>query len=323
MTQSMTHANNIFIPARFRFRPFGARWEICGAEILGWWEEPILGIAAPGKRMPVLGTHPPDREALRVRIEVPTGEMQDGAHVLDLMGIYGIGLHPSYILKMDRADIPPGVLSSHENPDVSPDIAGREFTVLAYPNHGFGRLFPSVVKPGEIEKSAWAMRDEFFGLEEDDWTLSRFLNRWGIWNYRRGYEAGMGGAAQPFVLSFPHRIWEQRENFRKALAGSARTWLRTASPLTFSTVDEQPYFLVERFYCEDAIKATITIHHLAEVKFGICKRSDCRKLFERATKHKRLYCSPECAHLANVRKLRAEARKKDTNLKGAKQNAKG
>jgi len=78
---------------------------------------------------------------------------------------------------------------------------------------------------------------------------------------------------------------------------------------------------VELSYCEDAIKATLTIDHLGNVKFGICKRHDCRKLFKRKTAQKRVYCTPECAHLANVRKLR-KAKAKST-VKGTKKNAKG
>jgi hypothetical protein len=140
------------------------------------------------------------------------------------------------------------------------------------------------------------MRREFFELEQNNSKLCRFLNRWGFWDYGRDYQAGMGlRHAYPFVLAFPHLIWGQREHFRKGLVGTPRKWLSTANPLGFTAIDTPPYFLVERFSCEDAIKATVTIQHLANVRFGICKRDDCRKLFERTTKEKRLYCSPECA----------------------------
>jgi hypothetical protein len=99
--------------------------------------------------------------------------------------------------------------------------------------------------------------------------------------------------------------------------------LSTTPDLRISPINERPYFALERFGCEEAIKATITIHHLANEEFGTCKRNDCRKLFERITQQKRLYCSPKCAHLANVRKLRADARKAKTKSKGAQRNAKG
>ena len=113
----------------------------------------------------------------------------------------------------------------------------------------------------------------------------------------------------PGVLISPHRLWSLCDAYIKAAAGSPRSWLTSATPLSLKETDKIPYFIVERSYCEDAIKATITIDHLSKVKFGICKRHDCRKFFKRTTLQKRLYCSPECAHLANVRKLRKEKKK--------------
>ena len=163
------------------------------------------------------------------------------------------------------------------------------------------------------------MRDEFLELEEQSYNLRYFLNRWGLWNPTRGYSAGMSNHPHPFILAFPHLIWQQRRKYTRALTGPPGAWLKSANPLNFTQLDQPPYFLVERSYCQDAIEATITINKLADAKFGICKREDCGKLFTRRTDQTRFYCSPECAHLANVRKLRAE--KKKSESKGRK-NAK-
>jgi hypothetical protein len=175
----------------------------------------------------------------------------------------------------------------------------------------FESFLPSL-EPESVVKNAWAMRDEFFNLEKDTLALSKFLSRWGLWNSERGYEAELGKKPPGFCLAFSHLLWERREHYRRALAGKAREWLSTATPLGLSQINEPPYFSVNRSYCENAIHATLTIDHLSNVRFGICKREDCRKLFQRETQQKRFYCSPECAHLANVRKLRAQQKKTES-----------
>jgi hypothetical protein len=170
------------------------------------------------------------------------------------------------------------------------------------------------------------MRDEFFALGDSFYDALQFLNRWGLWNFDPIYERGsftLLGTICSFALASPHRLLAQRDSYIRAAAGSARAWLTTATPLSLKETDKRPYFVVERSYCEEAIKATLTIDHLGRVKFGICKRHDCRRLFKRTTAQKRLYCTPECAHLANVRKLRAEKRKSKPRRKAGKRNAKG
>jgi len=166
--------------------------------------------------------------------------------------------------------------------------------------------------PDGPPKDAWKVREEFFELAEDLHELRSFLNRWGLWNYQRGYHVVLHREPHPFALMFPKTLWEERERYRRGLVNKPRTWLTTAKPLSFSPLDEPPYFLIERSCCQGAIEATITIDKLGDAKFGICKRHDCRKLFHRITEQARLYCSPECAHLANVRKLRAEKKKSES-----------
>jgi hypothetical protein len=252
-----------------------------------------------------------------VRVDVPTAEELDGGVCAMLCPLY-----PSYTIQINRADIPLEVLQPHENIHNTPDIAGREFVVLACPMRAFENVIPSV-EPESVEKDAWKMRGEFFDLQEEIYELRGFLNRWGLWNWEHGYNTGILLDKYPFAIVLMHLLWEQREKYRKALAGKPRAWLGKASHLSFSTINEPPYFLVGRSYCQDAIEATITIDHLSNVEFGICKRDDCRRLYERTTQQKRLYCSPECAHLANVRKLRAQKKKTESKRKGVQSNAKG
>jgi hypothetical protein len=333
----MAHASNFAIPARFNFRPYKASWGLSWAETVDWWKEPEPGPIS----IKAFGTLPPVKNSfltpigvplvksgdkVLVNVHIPSAKMKS-ANALELSGMLGLdglyGLTQPYTVEINRADIPAEVLQPHENFQNTPDIAGREFVVLACPMPEFEQMFPSLNPEGPA-KDAWGMQREFFEMEQDIIALRSFLNRWGLWNRQRGYHAGMIMGPPPlgFALVIPHLLWKQREEYKSAKAGKPRAWLGKASHLSFSTIDEPPYFLVERSYCQEAIEAMISIDHLSNVEFGICKRDDCRKLYERITRQQRLYCSQECAHLVNVRKLRAAKKKAESKQKGAKHNAK-
>ena len=222
-----------------------------------------------------------------------------------------------YTVPIDRNHVPKGILHPSENRSNTHDFHGRNFEMIV--GHYSQRLeFLPVDKPDGPLRDAREMRREYFDLEKKSSALCDFLNRWGLWHrmFRR-----ISGTF-PCTTVFPNQFWEQREEYRRALVGTPRKWLTSSAPLKVESINEPPYFLVERSICMEAVQATITIDHLSNVKFGICKRSDCRRLYERRSRQKRLYCSPECAHLANVRKLRAK-KKKTESKKGPKRNAKG
>jgi hypothetical protein len=213
----------------------------------------------------------------------------------------------SYTVLMDRASIPPDVLPADENHRNTPEVAGRLIQVLICQKWS--------PQPGDTTRDAKQMRDEFVNLSldnDDDWprSLRQFLNRWGLWESNS-------------VLVSPYSLRKQQDNYRKAaLKNSGREWLSTHTLRGFAQ-DVPPYFFVRRNYCRDAIEAAITIDHLESCDFGICRRHDCRKLFERTSGQRRIYCSIECAHLANVRKLRAAKKRAERKRKGAQRNAKG
>lgn len=64
---------------------------------------------------------------------------------------------------------------------------------------------------------------------------------------------------------------------------------------------------------EDAIRATVFLDRLDGFPWRRCAREDCGKVFRLGSKHAKLYCSTECAHLQSVRsynnRKRAEAAK--------------
>ena len=323
VSQGMSQHTNIAIPARFDFKPYKESWDLSRAKIVGWWEEPEPGplYRTIVGRSPV-GSRSGDR--VLVNVNIPSAKMKP-ADFLGLPGMSGLGgmcdLSPTYTVEINPADIPAEVLQPHENIRNAPDIAGREFDVLACPIES-----PYRKKPEGPTKDAWKMQSEYFDMKEDICELQSFLNRWGRWNFEIGY---LGPLPLTFTLIIPHLFWKQREKYRDAKTGKPRSWLCHAGYQSFSSINgftsinEPPFIVMARSYCEQAIQATITIDHLSNVQFGICKRDDCRKLFKRITKQKRLYCCHECAHLANIRKIRADEKKAPSKQRGEQRNAKG
>ena len=321
------HRSNFEITARLSFQPYRAEWRAVNAETVEWVEEPKL------RRVFSKLSDDPEKTWLRVHVGAPDA---DGFGLL-----YGFDLNPSYTVLMDRASIPPEVLPTHENHRNTPDVSGRSFQVLICYKPEFKDVLWEL-KPGDVTKNAWIMRDEFLKLDAEsvlgwDWSAQLFLNKWGIWESGKGYTEDWALRSLPrmmppsasvpeqnherpeFVLVSPHSLKEQQERLRKALLPSnARPWLRS-HPLSLDTANEFPFFRVRSSYCRHAIETTITIDHLAERQFGICKR--CHSIFERETRHKKSYCSERCFNAAGVQRWREKQRK--AARKGAKRNAKG
>jgi hypothetical protein len=57
----------------------------------------------------------------------------------------------------------------------------------------------------------------------------------------------------------------------------------------------------------DAILSTIFIDRLKKLRFKVCKRPDCAAIYELTSRHKRQFCSYECAHLMAVRRSRTRS----------------
>ena len=303
----MSHVANVNIPARFSFRPFSATWRCGWADTVEWHDDKYANLFSFGRvREPV--------EQLRVSIAV----LEDPEPVLEtdsynepwqaLSALFPLRQHSFYSVLLHRTQVPDGVLAPDHNRVTCPDIKGREFRVIVSTDGEPGHPRPGF-QPGGPEKDAWNMRQEFLNLEEDDEALAVFLNRWGEWRYDNGYSVGLFEERPLIRLVWPHQVWKQRELYRAALVGKPHEWLCNRPRLNLTGTSKPPYFGVYQSYCGPAIEATITIDHLSKAKFGICKRADCQNLFQFESGHKRLYCSHECAHLANVRKLRAKQKR--------------
>ena len=298
LTQSMTRQYNIEIPARFVFRPFAAKWVQGTVELLDWTSLDAVDM--------VFHSHDP-----QTRRGVAVPDLVEA--ILRFPSVIGAAADsPSKVtqqhsLKLLRTSLPPGLISHWENPSPKSDISGRRFEVLVYVDPKIRDMLWRPV-PGNSVKNPWEMRDEFVNLPHDIRNLQKFLDRWGVWERGVGYEVGFSDTPVGCLIIYPHVLWDLQLEFRNALTSSSRRWLSKAS-LFLKKLSVPPYFTVEESFCASAIRATITLDHLGRARFGICKRHDCRRLFERISKQKRIYCGHACAHVANMREQRDRARK--------------
>jgi len=153
------------------------------------------------------------------------------------------------------------------------------------------------------------MRDEFFALSEDLLEIARFANRWGVWDRTSLFDfsgddgIGIEGPLIPCI--FPHQMFAQRAEYRRARQLKPAKWLGTPrAAIPTSQRDRAPYFFAEAYHCRMAIEYLITLDHLRGARIAVCARSDCGAQYEIMSQHKRLYCSTECAHLVAVRRSR-------------------
>src|SRR5882724_1333056 len=129
-----------------------------------------------------------------------------------------------------------------------------------------------------VPADAWQLRDAFLRLAPDVQSVVSFLNRWGHWS-------GDEHTQLQKIIGF-------QEVIRNGLLSSSEEWLsdglNSALGLTRRR-SEYPYFALETVDCEPAIRATVTIDLLQQVKFRTCARRDCGQPFPIESRHHRKY----------------------------------
>lgn len=71
----------------------------------------------------------------------------------------------------------------------------------------------------------------------------------------------------------------------------------------------------------DSILATVYVDKLRGLDLQVCALKECNEMFERREGRPRMYCSQAHAHLASVRRMRAEARERKTKRSSRKGKA--
>ena len=139
---------------------------------------------------------------------------------------------------------------------------------------------------------AWHMRDDFLRLANDAASALASLDKWGCWDYKKYLRL--------------HELVRLQRAVKEALISPPEKWF--TGPFSFPSIWQRrptyPYFALKTDMCESAIRMTVTVDLLQQVKFAICARRDCAALFAISSKHKRKYCSQYCGHLESVRRNR-------------------
>jgi hypothetical protein len=167
---------------------------------------------------------------------------------------------------------------------------------------------------------AWEKRNEFFRLKEgDNENLLNFLNSIGVWD-RPEPEDDPNGEDDPYVFTqeggrfvvqeqpwrYADDFWHMREHARIALSSKAELDVLEQFELPTRLVRKRTgsYFLICTVAFLDSMFATIVLDHAEGAKVLRCARPDCGIVFAANNRHKRKYCSWDCAHLVAVRKSR-------------------
>ena len=200
--------------------------------------------------------------------------------------------HP---IKYPRQNLPPGQwdnlwLEAYTDQDVERILSGWEPTLLVPSGKSYAN--EAEFKKHSQPDSAWQMRDEFLHMKPNCVDAKAFLDKWGRWNSAVFLELQE-------IVSLQFAV-------REALTSSAENWFgstRSFPPVGCRT-EKYPYFAFVTNMCEIAVRLTVTIDLLKQTKFKLCARTDCRQPFEVTSKRKKNYCSPDCGHLALVRRRR-------------------
>lgn len=144
--------------------------------------------------------------------------------------------------------------------------------------------------------NAWDMREEFLKLKPQCEDAIAFLKKWGRWNVGSFLEL--------------REIFDLQQAISKALTSPAGIWLSSelSVPPFGRRTKEYPYFTYLTDSCEIALRLTVTIDLLRNIKFKLCARPDCGQTFAIESKHTKMYCSDRCGHLEVVRRGRKKGK---------------
>lgn len=163
------------------------------------------------------------------------------------------------------------------------------------------------------ELDPWDLREKFLTWPPEDW---------------RNFQSLAGSFSTPAPDQREFTEWQGL--LREALKLPPKQWLRLRKRFDASKVEkfmaplriefdwdgESPRARVATMRSLDAIIATIHLEKLQGAQFRTCARHDCTAPPFRRDDPRKQFCSPECAHLAAVR--RSRERKAKATKKGGK-----
>lgn len=173
----------------------------------------------------------------------------------------------------------------------------------------------------------YAVREHFMSLRTPQDCLA-FLNQYGRFSPLRNVDEQVGWTFDTLMkfqevfgafAKLPPDRWNEYANSLllpqkneasiRAVLG-ALNWSRSsiefrANQTKLPTLRGAKYAgVIETNDVISSILTTLQIDHVRGAKFGACASKGCPRFYEITSQHKRKYCSPECAHLETVRRLR-------------------
>jgi hypothetical protein len=164
----------------------------------------------------------------------------------------------------------------------------------------------------------WNLRQDFLSWPLEEWKeFVLKTGRLGIHEINKD-EFGRLQRVVKEALIRPAREWKTLE---LEFGVSIQNWtINIPKRINFDWDSEVPRACIKTFNTLDAIFATIQVDKLQGAQFRECARHDCKNPPFRVEARHKIFCSPECAHLAAVRESRKRAA--EAKAKAAKKSAK-
>jgi len=162
----------------------------------------------------------------------------------------------------------------------------------------------------------WEVRKAFLAAGSDDEMIG-FLNQTGSFDGTTTGKAVWGfddfrewQAVVKKMLRLHPANWRQK--LPKIVRDQRKlTFISLTSrlPVNFLWDRTKPYAVITTQNTLPAMLSTVFIDRLRGARIKFCARPDCGKEFRVVSNHNRDYCTPYCAHLESLRRLRARRKK--------------
>lgn len=152
-----------------------------------------------------------------------------------------------------------------------------------------------------FETDPWRMRREFLGWPVDSWR--DFVSRYGNFHPFRRVSKGTFSRWQRLLRTAQiTRAIDWRHQIGAEFGEAVEGLLHKSLQVKFDVDSPSPAAEITVKSALDAMIATLYVDALNGARYRECKRPDCpNPPFPLETKHDKIYCSTECAHLMAVR----------------------
>ena len=260
--------------------------------------------------------------------------------VIALVAIYFLFLRKAEPAEAPKRSEPPKPGPAIENKKPSPAPAATPSPAHAEQKDQTSAPRTSVAPPPPSRAfDGFVVRDDFMNLRTDEESLS-FLNQYGRFSQLPNVDSKEGWTIKALMkwqkvfadlAKLKPDRWSQYGNSLMsteqkgtqilAVVGALNSTRNSLSfrvnNLGIETVKHSKFVaLIDTEDVVSTIFTTLQIDHVRGTRFGVCARHDCPRFYEITSRHRRKYCSYDCAHLETVRRLRKRQKAKSNTKLG-------